>query len=43
MPQHDTPSVHGALHVKYILDLPRAVSDEAAAAVARLFPEVGIT
>jgi DnaJ-class molecular chaperone len=41
MPQHDTPSVHGALFVQFIVDLPKTVSEEAKAAVARLFPEVG--
>ena len=39
MPQHNTPSQMGILHVKNIIDLPPALTQEQKDAVARLFPQ----
>lgn len=39
MPQHNTPSQHGVLHVKNIVDLPPSLSTEQREAIAKLFPQ----
>jgi hypothetical protein len=28
MPQHNFPSQHGSLHIKFIVDLPHSISKE---------------
>jgi DnaJ-class molecular chaperone len=38
MPQHNYPSQKGTLHVKYIVDLPKVLTDEQKAAIAKLWP-----
>jgi hypothetical protein len=37
MPQHNFASQMGVLHVKYIVDLPAALTQEQQDAIARLF------
>lgn len=37
MPQHNYPSQHGTLHVKYIVDLPTTVTPDQQEAIDRLF------
>jgi hypothetical protein len=37
MPQHDFPSQHGALHVKFIVDLPKSLTAEQADAIGKAF------
>lgn len=37
MPQHNYPSQHGHLYVKYIVDLPQSLSDAQKDAIAKLF------
>ncbi len=37
MPQHNYPSQHGVLHVKYIVDLPGQLSGEQQEAIGKLF------
>ena len=39
MPQHNTPSQMGVLHVKNIVDLPATLTDAQKESVARLFPQ----
>jgi DnaJ-class molecular chaperone len=37
MPQHNYPSQHGTLHVKYIVDLPTTLTQDQIDAIERLF------
>ena len=39
MPQHNTPSQMGVLHVKNIVDLPATLTNEQKESVGRIFPQ----
>jgi DnaJ-class molecular chaperone len=39
MPQHDFPSQHGNMHVKFIVDLPRSLTKEQEEAVVKAFAQ----
>lgn len=41
MPLPDTPSLHGDLFVKYIVDLPKTLNQEQKDSIARVFQGPG--
>ena len=38
MPHHDFPSQHGALHIKFHVDLPKGLTAEQSEAINKAFP-----
>ena len=40
MPVHNFPSQHGALHIKYIVDLPTSLTPAQREGLEKLFPKL---